>query len=98
MHPQILRISGSQIKNSNSDRLVPAVLDGSDLSSEFVKLSKINICPCVACLGCKTDNLCQVKDDYPVLAKKFSKATVVVGVYSSYGVGDGFTNAFWIKN
>ena len=39
MYPQIIGISGSPIKNSNTDRLVQAVLAASGLKSEFVKLS-----------------------------------------------------------
>ena len=42
MQPQILGISGSPIKNSNTDRLIQAVLESSGLKSEFVKLSKIS--------------------------------------------------------
>lgn len=95
MHPQILGISGSPIKNSNTDRLIQAVLEGSGLFSEFVKLSKINVRPCIACLGCKEDNICKVKDDFPGLAEKVRKAgAIVVGGYSPYGAVDGFTKAF----
>jgi multimeric flavodoxin WrbA len=95
MKPQIIGISGSPIKNSNTDRLIQGVLDGSGLSSEFVKLSKINVRPCVACLGCKKDNICKVKDDFPELAEKVRHAgAVVVGGYSPYGAADGFTKAF----
>lgn len=43
MTPQIIGISGSPIKNSNTDRLIQAVLESSGLSSEFIKLSKINV-------------------------------------------------------
>lgn len=95
MKSQIIGISGSPIKNSNTDRLIQAVLDASGLSSEFVKLSKINVRPCIACLGCKTDNICRVKDDFPALAEKVRHAgAVVVGGYSPYGAADGFTKAF----
>ena len=95
MQPQIIGISGSPIKNSNTDRLVQAVLEASGLSTEFVKLSKINVRPCIACLGCKEDNICKVKDDYPELAEKVRRAgAVVVGGYSPYGAADGFTKAF----
>jgi len=95
MQPQILGISGSPIKNSNTDRLVQAVLDSSGLRSEFVKLSKLNVKPCIACLGCKKDNICKVKDDFPDLAEKVRKAdALVVGGYSPYGSVDGFTKAF----
>jgi len=95
MRAQILGISGSPIKNSNTDRLVQAVLKSSGLNSEFVKLSKLNVKPCIACLGCKTDNICKVKDDFPELAEKVRKAdAIVVGGYSPYGAVDGFTKAF----
>lgn len=95
MQPVIVGISGSPINNSNTDRLIQAVLDSSGLSSEFVKLSKIQVRPCIACLGCKKDNICKVKDDFPELAEKVRKAgAIVVGGYSPYGAVDGFTKAF----
>jgi multimeric flavodoxin WrbA len=95
MYPQILGISGSPIKNSNTDRLVQAVLVASGLKSEFVKLSSINVRPCIACLGCKEDNVCKVKDDFPELAEKVRRAgALVVGGYCPYGSVDGFTKAF----
>ncbi|MCJ8500387.1 flavodoxin family protein [Desulfatitalea alkaliphila] len=95
MKPQIIGISGSPIANSNTDRLIQAVLESSGLSSEFIKLSKINVRPCIACLGCKKDNICKVKDDFPELAEKVRHAgAIVVGGYSPYGAVDGFTKAF----
>jgi multimeric flavodoxin WrbA len=95
MQTQLIGISGSPIKNSNTDRLIQTVLESSGLSSEFVKLSKINVRPCIACLGCKKDNICKVKDDFPELAEKVRRAgAIVVGGYSPYGAVDGFTKAF----
>jgi multimeric flavodoxin WrbA len=95
MQPQILGISGSPIKKSNTDRLVQAVLAASGLRAEFVKLSAINVRPCIACLGCKEDNVCRVKDDFPELAEKVRRAgALVVGGYCPYGSVDGFTKAF----
>ncbi len=94
-YPQILGISGSPIKKSNTDRLVKEVLTASGLNSEFVKLSRLNVRPCIACLGCKADNICKVKDDFPELAEKIRRAgALVVGGYSPYGSVDGFTKAF----
>ena len=95
MYPQILGISGSPIKNSNTDRLVQAVLEASGLNSEFVKLSRIQVRPCIACLGCKEDNICKVQDDFPELGEKVRRAgALVVGGYPPYGSVDGFTKAF----
>ena len=95
MYPQILGISGSPINKSNTDRLVQTVLDSRGLTSEFVKLSKVQVRPCIACLGCREDNICKVKDDFPELAEKVRKAgALVVGGYSPYGAVDGFAKAF----
>ena len=97
---EVLGISGSPIKNRNTDRLVNAILDASGLESEFVKLSRINVRPCLACKKCVPDNICKVKDDFPALAEKIkvSKA-LIIGAYTPYGQIDGFTKAllerFW---
>jgi multimeric flavodoxin WrbA len=47
MSIEVLGISGSPIENSNTDRLIQAVLDATELKCEFVKLSQINIRPCL---------------------------------------------------
>ena len=65
----IIGISGSPIKNSNTDRLVLRVLQATELPYAFFKLSRLNVRPCIACLGCKKDNVWKVADDFPQLAK-----------------------------
>jgi len=91
----ILGISGSPIKNSNTDRLIQAVLDSSGLPHEFIKLSKLEVRPCIACLGCTADNICKVEDDFPAIAEKVKHAgAIVVGGYPPYGSIDAFTKAF----
>jgi multimeric flavodoxin WrbA len=95
MNSQIIGVSGSPIKNSNTDRTVKAILEASGLSFEFFKLSEINVRPCIACLGCTKDNICKVNDDFPQLAEKIRMAgALVVGGYPPYGTIDGFTKAF----
>ena len=92
---QVLGISGSPVKNSNTDRLVNAVLDASGLESEFVKLSQIHVRPCRACKRCVENNVCKVKDDFPDLAEKVKQASaLVVGAYCPYVSIDGFTKSF----
>ncbi len=100
MSIEVLGISGSPIENSNTDRLIKAVLDATELECEFVKLSKINIRPCLACKQCVPDNICKVNDDFPELAKKIKKAkALIIGAYIPYKQIDGFTKAllerFW---
>lgn len=97
---KVLGISGSPIKDSNTDRLVKTVLDATGVESEFVKLSTINVKPCLACKKCVPDNVCKVDDDFPELAEKIKTAeALVIGGYMPYSQIDGFTKAllerFW---
>ena len=100
MSIEVLGISGSPVKNSNTDRLVKAILASSGRKSAFVKLSNANVRPCLACKQCVRDNICKVKDDFPALAETIKKAkALVIGAYIPYGQIDGFTKAllerFW---
>ena len=100
MSIEVLGISGSPVENSNTDRLIRAVLDATELESELVKLSRMNVRPCLACKQCVPDNICKVKDDFPVLAEKIKKAgALIIGAYLPYKQIDGFTKAllerFW---
>jgi len=92
---KILGISGSPVPASNTDRLILQVLKASGLDFEFVKLSSLNVRPCLACKACVEDNICKVNDDFPALAKKVQEAqALVIGGYTPYRVLDGFTKAF----
>ncbi len=96
----VLGISGSPIKNSNTDRLVKAMLDATGCEVEFVKLSDINVRPCMGCKKCVEDNVCKVEDDFQALSRKIQDAKAIVfGSYTPYGQIDGFTKAllerFW---
>ena len=96
----VLGISGSPIKNSNTDRLIQAIMNVTGQESEFVKLSSIRVGPCRACKQCVPDNICKVKDDFPDLAEKIKTAkAVIIGGYLPYGQIDAFTKAllerFW---
>ncbi|MHC4329869.1 MAG: flavodoxin family protein [Planctomycetota bacterium] len=100
MSIEVLGISGSPIENSNTDRLIQAVLDATELEFEFVKLSRINIRPCLACKKCVPDNICKVKDDFPELAETIKKTrALIIGAYIPYKQIDAFTKAllerFW---
>lgn len=100
MSIEILGFSGSPVKNSNTDRLVKAILNGAGVESEFIKLSKMNVRPCLACKKCVPDNICKETDDFPDLAEKIKSAkAIVIGGYTPYGQIDGFTKAllerFW---
>ena len=92
---KLLGVSGSPITNSNTDRAVLEVLKSSGLDYDFVKLSQVNIRPCMACKACAVDNVCKVKDDFQAVAEKLTQAEgLVIGGYIPYGMIDGFTKAF----
>ncbi|SEA71597.1 Multimeric flavodoxin WrbA [Desulfuromusa kysingii] len=92
---QVIGISGSPIKNSNTDRLVQAILASTGLESEFIKLSECKVQPCTACMACVKDNVCKVNDDFPEIAAKVRQAgAIVVGGYPPYGSLDAFTKSF----
>lgn len=95
MAAKLIGVSGSPHKNSNTDRLIKAVMAASGLSSEFVKLSRIKVGPCIACLGCVDDNICKLSDDFPALAEKLKTAgALVVGGFPTYGSVNGLTKCF----
>lgn len=96
----IIGISGSPIPNSNTDRIIQDILGKTEAGAEFVKLSDINVRPCLGCKKCITDNICKVKDDFPELAEKIKNAKgLIIGGYIPYSQIDGFTKAllerFW---
>ena len=100
MSIEVLGISGSPVKKSNTDRLVQTILAATGRETEFVKLSRINVRPCFACKQCVPDNICKVKDVFQALAEKIKTArALVIGAYPPYGQIDGFTKAllerFW---
>ena len=85
MNSTILDFSGSPVKNSKTDRLVRAVLESSGLPHEFIKLSRLKVKPCIACLGCTEDNICKVKDNFSDHAEKVKKASAIfIGGYPPY--------------
>jgi len=92
---KILGISGSPIPDSNTDRAVRHILASSGLDHEFVKLSKLHLEPCRACLGCVKDNECVIDDDGRRLAEQFRDAAgFVLGAFTPYSSLDARTKAF----
>ena len=100
MTPEFIGISGSPIPHSNTDRIIQHMLEATGRPTEFVKLSRLNIRPCLGCKQCVEDNICKVKDDFPALAETLKSAQgIILGAYTPYSQIDGFTKAllerFW---
>ncbi len=92
---KVLGVSGSPVKNSNTDRAVKAVLEASGAETEFIKLKDYTVAPCQACLGCVETNVCVIKDDGIELAEKVKGAdALVIGGFTPYSTLDSRTKAF----
>ncbi len=93
---KILGVSGSPIKNSNTDRAVKIVLEATGArKTEFIKLSDYSINPCDACLSCIESNSCILPDDGTMLADKAYKAdAIVIGGFTPYSSLDSRTKIF----
>ena len=92
---KVLGVSGSPIKNSNTDRAVQAVLEATGLDSEFIKLSDYEVAPCRASLRCVKANRCSIEDDGIMMAEKAKEAdALVVGGFTPYSTLDARTKAF----
>ncbi len=90
-----LGVSGSPTQNSNTDALVKAIIEATGAETEFIKLSEINIGPCIACRKCTRTNKCVLKDDFEWLSNKLLDADVlVIGSPVFYNSVSAFTKAF----
>ncbi|CAG0992655.1 MAG: flavodoxin family protein [Candidatus Methanoperedens sp.] len=92
---KVLGVSGSPTENSNTDALINAILDATGAETEFVKLSEINVGPCIACMKCVRTNECVLNDHFKRLSKKVMEAdAIVVGSPTYYGAASAFMKAF----
>lgn len=92
---KVIGISGSPTEDSNTDTLIKAIVDATGAESEFVKLSDIEVGPCIACMKCVYTNECILNDDFKWLSKKVMDAdAIVVGSPTFYGAASAFTKAF----
>ena len=92
---KVLGVSGSPIKESNTDRALKAVLAATGTETEFVKLSEHAVAPCRACLGCVKTNRCVIDDDGIMLAEKAKEAdALIIAGFTPYSTLDSRTKAF----
>ena len=95
MSLEVLGISGSPAKNSNTDALVIAIIEATGAEAEFVKLSEIKVGPCIACRKCAYTNGCILNDEFKSLSKKVLEAkALVIGTPVMYSAPSAFTKAF----
>jgi len=92
---KVLGVSGSPIKNSNTDRALKLALKSTGLETEFIKLSDYKVEPCRACLGCAKTNRCVIQDDGIALAEKAKEANaLIIAGFTPCSSLDSRTKAF----
>lgn len=92
---KVLGVSGSPIKDSNTDRALKTVLEATGVDTEFIRLRNYKIEPCRACLKCVDTNVCVINDDGNTLAQKAKNAdALVIAGYTPYSSLDARTKAF----
>lgn len=82
---KIVGISGSPVKDGNTDTFLEMIMDNAKergLEAETVKLSEVTIKNCIHCNFClskqKEDKYCALKDDAQLIFKKLETADIIV--------------------
>ncbi|WMW22002.1 flavodoxin family protein [Methanolobus mangrovi] len=89
---KVIGISGSPIPDSNTDRALKVALNATGMDSEFIKLSKHDIKPCLACLKCVDTNVCVIGDAGNIIAEKVKDAdALIIAGYTPYSSIDSRT-------
>ena len=75
---KVLGVSGSPVKDSNTDRALKVALGATGMETEFIKLSDYKVEPCRACKGCIATNTCVIEDGGRMLAEKARTADALI--------------------
>ncbi len=77
MAVKVLGISSSPRLKGNSDLLLREALAGAESAGaqvEYIRLSGLNISPCVECNSCYETGRCRIEDDYQMVMSKMLDA------------------------
>ena len=78
---KVLGLVGSPRKGGNSETMVKAALNGAEKAGAQVKLVNItdlDISGCNACMYCRTNNGCAIKDDMQTIYQEIDSSEAVV--------------------
>jgi multimeric flavodoxin WrbA len=100
MKAKILGVSASPQQGGKVETLVREILLASRLPYELVRLHELDIRPCRACNGCRSNNTCIINDGWPELRNKIIDCNaLVIGGWAFSGMIDSATKAmmerFW---
>ncbi|MFH1007232.1 MAG: flavodoxin family protein [Candidatus Latescibacterota bacterium] len=80
---KVIGISGSPRMGGNTETAVQLALEQIEkqgIDTELISLSGKRIAPCSACMGCKTQPQCTIKDDFqPIFEKILDAEGFIVG-------------------
>jgi multimeric flavodoxin WrbA len=94
---KILGVSGSSRPDdvSATFKLVNIVLENTGIPYDVISLKGKKIAGCVSCLGCVSDNICKVQDDFSKIREKIMAADAfVIGAPNFYSGINAATHAF----
>ncbi|WP_432663660.1 flavodoxin family protein [Wukongibacter baidiensis] len=92
---KILGFSGTAIKSGTIEKAMEHVLRSSEAEYEMIRLSELDIKPCMGCLECAKDNRCIQKDDMNQLLDKILEAEALVfSGFPTFGTLNALTKTF----
>ena len=86
---KVIGIVGSPRKNGNTELLTKHTLKAiseEGLDTELIRLSGLEIKPCTACMACKEQEICSIKDDlFPIYLKMKEADGIILASPVYYG-------------
>ena len=76
-----IAIVGSPRKNGNTELLAAHTLEAiaeEGIYTELVRLAGLTIAPCTACMACKKEDDCSIKDDFRQVYPKMKEADAII--------------------
>ena len=86
---KVVAIIGSPRKNGNTELLTKHTLKSiseEGLDTELIRLASLEIKPCTACMACKEQEICSIKDDlFPIYLKMKEADGIILASPVYYG-------------
>jgi len=86
---KVVAIIGSPRKNGNTELLTKHTLKAiseEGLDTELIRLASLEIKPCTACMACKEQEICSIKDDlFPIYLKMKEADGIILASPVYYG-------------
>ncbi len=78
---KVIAIVGSPRKNGNTEIITKHALraiDEEGVETDLIRLAGLDVQPCNACMACKEDNACSIKDDVPAIYDRMKHADGII--------------------